>query len=156
MFCCDSFSRGDSFSNYFPILRFFYPLSGSDYLLPSTDALPSQVINHCSLLSYDILIRLSSSIHSSSPGYNRLGGATTTELDTNEVTTTFCLRWNTIAVLPHSYSVTLGVLLSSKPSSEAVIVLVLDTNEIPATASEHSEGNGNDSRTTLVAQNVIQ
>ena len=43
-------------------------------------------------------------------------GATITELDTNEVTT---MEGNTIAVLPHRYSVIQGVLVSSKPSGWA-------------------------------------
>ena len=44
------------------------------------------------------------------------GGATITELDTDEVTT---VEGNTIALLPHCYCITQGVLVSSKPSGWA-------------------------------------
>ena len=45
-------------------------------------------------------------------------GATITELDTNKVTT---MEGNTIAVLPHRYRITQGVLVSSKPCGGAKI-----------------------------------
>ena len=45
-------------------------------------------------------------------------GATITELDTNKVTT---MEGNTIAVLPHRYRITQGVLVSSKPCGWAKI-----------------------------------
>ena len=76
----------------------------------------------------------------------------------------------TTAVLPQRYSVTRGVLVSSKQSSEAAIVTVLDAskqsseaaivtvldaNKILAPVNIVKEGLM-ESRTTLVAQNVIQ
>ena len=80
------------------------------------------------------------------------GGATITELDSNEITP---IEENTVAVLPHSYSVTQGVLVSSKPCSKTVIVPVLDANKIPAPVNMVKETK-TDSPTTLAAQNVIQ
>ena len=61
----------------------------------------------------------------------------------------------TTAVLPQRYSVTRGVLVSSKQSSEAAIVTVLDANKILAPVNIVKETGLIESRTTLVAQNVI-
>ena len=80
------------------------------------------------------------------------GGATITELDSNEITS---IEENTVARLPHSYSLTQGVLVSSKPCSKTVIVPVLDADKIPAPVNMVKETE-TDSRTTLAAQNVIQ
>ena len=80
------------------------------------------------------------------------GGATITELDSNEITP---IEENTVARLPHSYSLTQRVLVSSKPCSKTVIVLVLDADKIPAPVNMVKETE-RDSRTTLAAQNVIQ
>ena len=60
------------------------------------------------------------------------------------------------AVLPQRYSVTRGVLVSSKQSSETPIVTVLDANKILAPVNIVKETGLMESRTTLVAQNVIQ
>ena len=77
----------------------------------------------------------------------------------------------TTEVLPQRYSVTRGVLVSSKQSSEAAIVTVLDAskqsseaaivtvldaNKILAPVNIVKETGLMESRTTLVAQNVIQ
>ncbi|CAH3027066.1 unnamed protein product [Porites evermanni] len=80
------------------------------------------------------------------------GGATITELDSNEITS---IEENTVAVLPHSYSLTQEVLVSSKPCSKTVIVPVLDADKIPAPVNMVKETE-TDSPTTLTAQNVIQ
>jgi len=80
------------------------------------------------------------------------GGATITELDSHEITP---IEENTVAVLPHSYSLTQGVLVSSKLCSKTVIVPVLDANKIPAPVNMVKETE-TDSPTTLAAQNVIQ
>ena len=72
-------------------------------------------------------------------------GATITELDTNDEVTP--MEEHAIAVLPHSYSVTEGVRVLPKPTSETVIV--------PAPMNTVKEPEGN-YRTILVAQNVIQ
>ena len=63
---------------------------------------------------------------------------------------------NTIAVLPHRYSVTRRGRLSSKLSSEAGKVTVLDTNKILAPVNIVKKTGLMESRTTLVALNVIQ
>ena len=73
------------------------------------------------------------------------GGATVIELDTNDKVTP--MEEHAIAVLPHSYSVTEGVRVLPKPTSETVIV--------PAPMNTVKEPEGN-YRTILVAQNVIQ
>ena len=80
------------------------------------------------------------------------GRATITELDSYEITP---IEENTVAVLPQSYSLTQGVLESSKPSSKTVILPVLDAKKIPAPVNMVKETE-TDSRTTLAAQNVIQ
>ena len=81
------------------------------------------------------------------------GGATITELDSNEITP---IEENTVAVLPHSYSITQGVLVSSKPCSKTVIVPVSDdANKIPAPVKMVRETE-TDSQTILTAQNIIQ
>ena len=82
------------------------------------------------------------------------GGATITELDSNynEITS---IEENTVARLPHSYSLTQGVLVSSKPCSKTVTVTVLDADKIPAPVNMVKETE-TDSRTTLATQNVIQ
>ena len=80
------------------------------------------------------------------------GGATITELDSNEITS---IEENTVAVLPHRYSLTQEVLVSSKPCSKTVIVPVLDADKIPAPVNMVKETE-TDSPTTLTAQNVIQ
>ena len=80
------------------------------------------------------------------------GGATITELDSNEITP---IEENTVAVLPHSYSITQRVLVSSKPCSKTVIVPVLDADKIPAPVNMVKETE-TDSPTTLTAQNIIQ
>ena len=80
------------------------------------------------------------------------GGATITELDSHEIPP---IEENTVAVLLHSYSLTQGVLVSSKPCSKTVIVPVLDADKIPAPVNMVKETE-TDSRTTLAAQNVIQ
>ena len=80
------------------------------------------------------------------------GGATITELDSNEITS---IEENTVALLPHSYSLTPGVMVSSKPCSKTVTVPVLDADKIPAPVNMVKETE-TDSRTTLAAQNVIQ
>ena len=80
------------------------------------------------------------------------GGATITELDSNEITP---IEENTVAVLPHSYSITQGVLASSKPCSTTVIVPLLDADKIPAPVNMVKETE-TDSPTTLTAQNIIQ
>ena len=80
------------------------------------------------------------------------GGATITELDSNEITS---IEENTVARLPHSYSLTQGVLVSSKPCLKTVIVPVLDADKIPAPVNMVKETE-TDSPTTLTAQNVIQ
>ena len=80
------------------------------------------------------------------------GGATITELDSHEIPP---IEENTVAVLLHSYSLTQGVLVSSKPCSKTVIVPVLDANKIPAPVNMVKETE-TDSPTTLTAQNIIQ
>ena len=80
------------------------------------------------------------------------GRATITELDSYEITP---IEENTVAVLPQSYSLTQGVLESSKPSSKTVIVPVLDANKISAPVNMVKETE-TDSPTTLTAQNIIQ
>ena len=80
------------------------------------------------------------------------GGATITELDSNEITP---IEENTVAVLPHSYSVTQGVLVSSKPCSKTVIVPVSEANKIPAPVKMVRETE-TDSQTILTVQNIIQ
>ena len=80
------------------------------------------------------------------------GGATITELDSHEIPP---IEENTVAVLPHSYSLTQGVLVSSKPCSKTVIVPVLDADKIPAPVNMVKETE-TDSPTTLAAQNIIQ
>ena len=72
-------------------------------------------------------------------------GATITELDTNDEVTP--MKENAIAVLPHRYSVTQGVRVLPKPTSETVIV------PAPVYTVKETEANY---RTILVAQNVIQ
>ena len=73
------------------------------------------------------------------------GGATVIELDTNDKVTP--MEEHAIAVLPHSYSLTEGVRVLPKPTSETVIV------PAPVNTVKETEANY---RTILVAQNVIQ
>ena len=73
------------------------------------------------------------------------GGATITELDTNDEVTP--MDEHAIAVLPHSDSVTHRVRVLPKPTSETVIV------PVPVNTVKETEANY---RTILVAQNVIQ
>ena len=73
------------------------------------------------------------------------GGATITELDTNDEVTP--MDEHAIAVLPHSDSVTHRVRVLPKPTSETVIVPV-PVNTVKETEASY--------RTILVAQNVIQ
>ena len=80
------------------------------------------------------------------------GGATITELDSHEIPP---IEENTVAVLLHSFSLTQGVLVSSKPCSKTVIVPVLDANKIPAAVNIVNETE-TDSPTTLTTQNIIQ
>ena len=79
------------------------------------------------------------------------GRATITELDSHEITP---IEENTVALLPQSYSLTPGVMVSSKPCSKTVTVPVLDADKIPAPVNMVKETE-TDSRTTLAAQNVI-
>ena len=79
------------------------------------------------------------------------GGATITELDSNEITS---IEENAVARLPHSYSLTQEVLVSSKPCSKTVIVPLLDADK-PAPVNMVKETE-TDSTTTLTAQNIIQ
>ena len=79
------------------------------------------------------------------------GGATITELDSNEITS---IEENAVARLPHSYSLTQEVLVSSKPCSKTVIVPLLDADK-PAPVNMVKETE-TDSPTTLTAQNIIQ
>ena len=80
------------------------------------------------------------------------GGATITELDSNEITP---VEENTVTLLPHRYSLTQGVLASSKPCSKTVIVPLLDADRIPAPVKMVRETE-TDSKTILTAQNIIQ
>ena len=73
------------------------------------------------------------------------GGATITELDTNDEVTP--MDEHAITVLPHSYSVTHRVRVLPKPTSETVIVPV-PVNTVKETEASY--------RTILEAQNVIQ
>ena len=75
------------------------------------------------------------------------GGATITELDTNDEVTP--MDEHAIAVLPHSYSVTHRVRVLPKPTFIVPTVIV----PVPVNTVKETEANY---RTILVAQNVIQ
>ena len=78
------------------------------------------------------------------------GGATITELDTNNRP----MEGKTVAVLPQSYSVTQGVLVSPKPPNSEKARTVLDGgNKITATLNMVKK---TDFRTSLIAQSVIE
>ena len=78
------------------------------------------------------------------------GGATITELDTNNRP----MEGKTVAVLPHSYSVTQGVLVSPKPPNSERARTVLDGgNKITAALNVVKK---TDFRTSLIAQSVIE
>ena len=78
------------------------------------------------------------------------GGATITELDTNDRP----MEGKTVAVLPQSYSVTQGVLVSAKPPYSESARTVLDgANEITAAVNMVKK---TDFRTSLIAQSVIE
>ena len=78
------------------------------------------------------------------------GGATITELDTNDRP----MEGKTVAVLPHSYSVTQGVLVSPKPPNSERARTVLDgANKITAAVNMVKK---TDFRTSLIAQSVIE
>ena len=78
------------------------------------------------------------------------GGATITELDTNDRP----MEGKTVAVLPHSYSVTQGLLMSPKPPNSERARAVLDgANTITAAVNMVKK---TDFRTSLIAQSVIE
>ena len=78
------------------------------------------------------------------------GGATITELDTNNRP----MEGTTVAVLPHSYNVTQGVLVSPKPPNSERARTVLDgANKITAALNVVKK---TDFRTSLIAQSVIE
>ena len=78
------------------------------------------------------------------------GGATITELDTNNRP----MEGKTVAVLPHSYNVTQGVLVSPKPPNSERARTVLDgANKITAALNVVKK---TDFRTSLIAQSVIE
>ena len=78
------------------------------------------------------------------------GGATITELDTNDRP----MEGKTVAVLPHSYSVTQGVLVSPKPPNSERARTVLDgANKITAAVNMVKK---TDFRTSLIAQSVTE
>ena len=78
------------------------------------------------------------------------GGATIRELDTNDRP----MEGKTVAVLPHSYNVTQGVLVSPKPPNSDRARTVLDgTNKITAALNMFKK---TDFRTSLIAQSVIE
>ena len=78
------------------------------------------------------------------------GGATITELDTNNRP----MKGKTVAVLPHSYNVTQGVLVSPKPPNSERGRTVLDVaNKITAALNVVKK---TDFRTSLIAQSVIE
>ena len=78
------------------------------------------------------------------------GGATITELDTNDRP----VEGKTVAVLPHSYNVTQGVLVSPKPSNSEGARTVLDgINRITVAVNMVKK---TDFRTSLIAQSVIE
>ena len=78
------------------------------------------------------------------------GGATITELDTNNRP----VEGKTVAVLPHSYSVTQGVLVSPKPpNSERVTTVLGGANKITAAVNMVKE---KDFPTSLIAESVIE
>ena len=77
-------------------------------------------------------------------------GATITELDTNDRP----MEGKTVAVPPHSYSVTQGVLVSPKPPNSERARTVLDgANKITAAVNMVKK---TDFRTSLIAQSVIE
>ena len=76
------------------------------------------------------------------------GGATITELDTNNRP----MEGKTVVVLPHSYNVTQGVLVSPKPPNSERARTVLDgANKITAALNVVKK---TDFRTSLIAQSV--
>ena len=78
------------------------------------------------------------------------GGATIRELDTNDRP----MEGKTVAVLPHSYNVTQGVLVSPKPPNSERARTVLDVaNKITAALNVVKK---TDFRTSLIAQSVIE
>ena len=78
------------------------------------------------------------------------GGATITELDANNRP----VEGKTVAVLPHSYSVTQGVLVSPKPPNSERVTTVLDgANKITAAVNMVKE---KDFPTSLIAESVIE
>ena len=78
------------------------------------------------------------------------GGATIRELDTNDRP----MEGKTVAVLPHSYNVTQGVLVSPKPPNSERARTVLDgANKITAALNVVKK---TDFRTSLIAQSVIE
>jgi len=78
------------------------------------------------------------------------GGATITELDTNNRP----MEGKTVAVLPHSYNVTQGALVSPKPSNSEGARTVLDGADRRTVAVNMV--NKTDFRTSLIAQSVIE
>ena len=78
------------------------------------------------------------------------GGATITELDTNDRP----MEGKTVAVLPHSYSVTQGVLVSPKPPNSERARTVLDGADRTTVAVNMVKKT--DFRTSLIAQSVIE
>ena len=78
------------------------------------------------------------------------GGATITELDTNDRP----MEGKTVAVLPHSYSVTQGVLVSPKPPNSERARTVLDGSDRITVAVNMVKKT--DFRTSLIAQSVIE
>ena len=78
------------------------------------------------------------------------GGATITELDANNRP----VEGKTVAVLPHSYSVAQGVLVSPKPPNSERVTTVLDgANKITAAVNMVKE---KDFPTSLIAESVIE
>ena len=78
------------------------------------------------------------------------GGATIRELDTNDRP----MEGKTVAVLPHSYNVTQGVLVSPKPPNSDRARSVLDgANKITAAVNMFKK---TDFLTSLIAQSVIE
>ena len=78
------------------------------------------------------------------------GGANIRELDTNDRP----MEGKTVAVLPHSYNVTPGVLVSPKPPNSERTRTVLDgTDRITVTVNMVKK---TDFRTSLIAQSVIE
>ena len=78
------------------------------------------------------------------------GGATITELDTNNRP----VEGKTVSVLPHSYSVTQGVLVSPKPPNSERVTTVLDgANKITTAVNMVKK---KDFPTSLMAESVIE